>query len=100
MDYYLITNVRHRLAHIAGPHNKPLCAPGTKFTYSRTLMGRGMKMCESCASKRLNTSYQKGLCGNRADHAPHMHDSKSFGRFWCEADQSKRLPYAMERKES
>jgi hypothetical protein len=40
-----------------------------------------------------------GLCGNREDHDPHMHESTSLGVFWCEADQSKRLPYAMERRE-
>ncbi len=39
-----------------------------------------------------------GLCGNREDHAPHRHESTSLGTFWCHADQTKRLPYAMERK--
>lgn len=43
-------------------------------------------------------SLPEGLCGNREDHAPHVHDSTSLGRFFCHADQAKRLPYAMERK--
>jgi hypothetical protein len=40
----------------------------------------------------------RGLCGSREDHEPHMHDSTSFGWFFCHADQTKRLPFAMERK--
>lgn len=39
-----------------------------------------------------------GLCGNRADHDPHLHNSTSLGEFWCTADQSTRLPYAAERR--
>jgi hypothetical protein len=39
-----------------------------------------------------------GLCGDRSDHEPHVHDSTSLGRFFCHADQTKRLPYAMERR--
>lgn len=42
--------------------------------------------------------YPHGLCGNRQDHEPHVHDSPSLGTFWCHADQAKRLPFAMERK--
>jgi len=38
-----------------------------------------------------------GLCGNRESHEPHVHDSASLGRFWCCADESKRLPAAAER---
>lgn len=40
----------------------------------------------------------EGLCGNREDHEPHVHESATLGRFWCSADQSKRLPYAAERR--
>lgn len=40
----------------------------------------------------------EGLCGNRQDHEPHVHESESLGRFYCHADQTKRLPFAMERK--
>lgn len=39
-----------------------------------------------------------GLCGNREDHEPHVHDSASLGRFYCHADQAKRLPFAMGKK--
>lgn len=39
-----------------------------------------------------------GLCGNRADHEPHLYKSTSLGVFYCHADQAKRLPYALERK--
>lgn len=38
-----------------------------------------------------------GLCGERDDHLPHVHDSGSLGRFWCRADQMRRLPAAAER---
>ncbi len=40
----------------------------------------------------------QGLCGDRTDHEPHLHDSDSLGTFWCHADQSQRLPYAAERQ--
>lgn len=39
----------------------------------------------------------KGLCGNKADHEPHEHKSKSLGTFWCHADQTKRMPFAGEK---
>lgn len=41
----------------------------------------------------------EGLCGNRQDHEPHVHESESLGRFRCHADQTKRLPFALERKD-
>lgn len=41
----------------------------------------------------------EGLCGNREDHGPHVHNSTSLGRFWCHADQARRLPFAMERRD-
>lgn len=40
-----------------------------------------------------------GLCGNRADHEPHRHSSRSLGLFWCSADQEQRLPYAAEKRQ-
>ena len=39
----------------------------------------------------------EGLCGNKKDHEPHDHSSTSLGKFWCHADQSRRLPYAAEK---
>lgn len=42
--------------------------------------------------------YREGLCGNKADHIPHIHTSLTLGTFRCHADQSKRLPYAAERR--
>ena len=44
-----------------------------------------------------------GLCGNRDDHEPHLVESAAVaggGPFWCHADQSKRLPYVLERKDN
>jgi hypothetical protein len=38
-----------------------------------------------------------GLCGNRDEHVPHLHDSETLGRFWCTADQSHREPGRSER---
>lgn len=40
----------------------------------------------------------QGLCGNRAEHEPHRHDSSSLGVFWCTANQMERLPFAAERR--
>lgn len=39
-----------------------------------------------------------GLCANREDHQPHLHDSASLGRFWCTADQQDREPFRSERR--
>lgn len=39
-----------------------------------------------------------GLCGNRDDHRPHLHDSPTLGRFWCTADQDQREPHRSERR--
>jgi hypothetical protein len=39
-----------------------------------------------------------GLCEDRTEHRPHLHDSETLGRFWCTADQSRREPYRSERR--
>jgi hypothetical protein len=39
-----------------------------------------------------------GLCGDRGEHAPHLFESVSLGRFWCSADQSQREPWRSERR--
>lgn len=57
-----------------------------------------VRACTGCGTCAICAALPRGLCGDRFDHAPHVHDSTSLGRFWCEADQSKRLPYALERK--
>lgn len=42
----------------------------------------------------------EGLCGNREDHDPHLVEFAPVanGPLWCHADQSRRLPYALERR--
>lgn len=57
-----------------------------------------VRACTGCGTCSICAALPRGLCGDRFDHAPHLHDSAGLGRFWCEADQSKRLPFAMERK--
>lgn len=37
-----------------------------------------------------------GLCGDKADHTGHVHESATLGRFWCTADQTSREPYRSE----
>lgn len=39
----------------------------------------------------------EGLCGDRTEHTPHLHESPSLGRFWCTADQDQREPWRSER---
>lgn len=39
-----------------------------------------------------------GLCGNKDDHAPHLVERAAIGTYWCHADQTKRLPWALERR--
>lgn len=43
---------------------------------------------------------KQGLCGNRGDHEPHVHESSTLGRFWCHADQTKREPHYSEHRRS
>lgn len=38
-----------------------------------------------------------GLCGDRAEHRAHLHESDSLGTFWCTADQDQREPGRSER---
>jgi hypothetical protein len=58
-----------------------------------------LELLQDPANRReVESDYRSGLCGNREDHEPHTHESKGLGRFFCHADQSKRLPFAMERK--
>lgn len=42
--------------------------------------------------------YVEGLCGNKTDHEPHLHQSNSLGIFWCHANQTRRLPFALEKR--
>ena len=72
-----------------------------KRVVARVLMAdraNDVRACNGCGKCSYCKQFPRGLCGNRADHAPHLHDSAGLGRFWCDADQSKRLPFAMERK--
>lgn len=39
-----------------------------------------------------------GLCGDKADHPAHLHDSHTLGRFWCTARQTDREPYRSEQR--
>jgi len=41
-----------------------------------------------------------GLCGDRGDHEPHLlaYAAVADGPMWCHADQTKRLPFALEKK--
>lgn len=39
-----------------------------------------------------------GLCGDKADHDPHVVRGSSLGSYWCSADQETRLPWAAERR--
>jgi hypothetical protein len=39
-----------------------------------------------------------GLCANREDHEPHVHNSLTLGRFRCTADQSEREPFRSEQR--
>lgn len=50
----------------------------------------------------VNTSsvLPEGLCGNKDDHEPHDVVTGSLAPYRCHADQSKRLPYAAERRRS
>lgn len=40
----------------------------------------------------------RGLCGDRAEHAAHIHDSATLGTFWCTADPDDREPGRSERR--
>jgi len=42
----------------------------------------------------------QGICANKDNHSPHLHNSDTLGVFWCHADQARRLPFAAERRRS
>ena len=44
----------------------------------------------------LDAPLPRGLCGNREEHEPHVHRSRTLGVFWCTARQKDRLPGAWE----
>lgn len=48
---------------------------------------------------RRDRNHPVGLCGNKADHKPHLVKwaAVSNGPMWCTADQSQRLPDKAER---
>lgn len=62
------------------------------------VIGEHIAACTGCGTCSYCKMFPRGLCGNRDDHAPHLHESLRLGRMWCEADQTKRLPFAMERR--
>lgn len=39
-----------------------------------------------------------GLCGNRAEHTPHLVTEGTLAPFWCTADQSTREPGRSQRR--
>lgn len=66
---------------------------------------RGWEMAEcTCPTRPLTAAgiipLPMGLCGIREDHEPHLvpYAAVANGPMWCTADQSKREPYASERR--
>lgn len=58
-----------------------------------------VKLQDPANRSEVDDKPKAGLCGNREDHEPHIHRSTVSGNdIYCHADQSRRLPYAMERK--
>ena len=56
-----ITDKRGRIVHLSALGFKPLCKPGTKIVYHRTLIGvNGSKLCASCAERELRARYENG----------------------------------------
>lgn len=58
--YHMITNARHKVAHVAGPNAKPLCTPNTKASFHITLITRNMRVCAVCCERELHTKYHNG----------------------------------------
>ena len=52
------------------------------------------------AIEHPETILPKGLCPIRTDHHQHEVNSRTLGRFWCHADQSKREPWASQQKQN
>jgi hypothetical protein len=57
--YHMITDKRHKTAHVAGPTGKPLCRPKAhrKIEFTATLVGRDMHTCGTCAELQLNAQW-------------------------------------------
>lgn len=47
-----------------------------------------------------DTVQRRGLCADRSDHKPHLHNSETLGTFMCSGDQDDREPYRSERRRS
>lgn len=63
------------------------------------LQYRNHRACMKCNADWWDIeAAPRGLCASREDHEPHIHDSGSLGVFWCHADQSKRVPFAAEKR--
>jgi hypothetical protein len=58
--YHMITDKRHKTAHVAGPTGKPLCRPKAhrKIEFTATLVGRDMHTCGTCAELQLRAQYE------------------------------------------
>jgi hypothetical protein len=58
--YHMITDKRHKTAHVAGPEGRPLCRPKAhrKIEFTATLVGRDMHTCGTCAELQLRAQYE------------------------------------------
>jgi hypothetical protein len=83
---------------IEGEDGKELASSGLVYLDSKA---ECMAFAERWIKEQMAAFQLRCLCGNREDHDPHVFTSTVSGnRVWCHADQSKRLPYAMERRDS
>lgn len=57
--YHMITDKRHKTAHVAGPAGRPLCRPKAhrKIEFTATLVGRDMRTCGTCADLEIREMY-------------------------------------------
>lgn len=66
-----------------------------KLALEWPLLARALNRLQQEAT---NKPLPLGLCWNREDHEPHEVNSETLGRYWCHADQHRRLPNYLDRE--
>lgn len=83
----------------------PVLTVGSTRVFSRRAVQRWITsyMESKLTQGRRPPATPNGLCGNRLDHGPHLVEFAPVaggGPFWCHADQTRRVPWALERRVS
>lgn len=95
IDYVQECVCSHERRH----HDRDSCARTDGCSCEQTYMDVGREHRDRREGRTSRASLgPEGLCGDRTEHAPHLHESASLGRFWCTADETDREPGRSQRR--